>query len=98
MITVYSTPSCHNCAILKTNLKGHGIIFDEKTIGEDITLEELQAMAGIALRAAPVIFKDDKYFGGFVDMPKLLTESLQEMAQTQHAEVEKLIAQAGLSL
>ena len=98
MITVYSTPNCHQCMILKTNLKGHGIVFDEKSINVDITLEELQTMAGTELRSAPVVFKDDKYFGGFDKMPFLLKEALEDLAKNQAAEVEKLIAQSGLSL
>lgn len=89
MITIYSTPNCVNCNSLKQLYKANQINFEEKTIGVHIQKEELEQLSGVELRAAPVVFKDSVYVGGFSEAMLLINEeraAATARAQEQMAE------------
>lgn len=91
MITIYSTPSCVNCNSLKQLYKANQIDFEEKTIGIDIQKEELEQLSGVELRAAPVVFKDSAYVGGFGEAMLLINEERNaKIAKAQEQMAEEL--------
>ena len=74
MITIFSTPNCVNCNAIKTMYKSNQIEFEEKTIGVDITKEDLETLTGTTLRSAPVIMNGDTYVGGIHEGVTLMNE------------------------
>lgn len=67
---IYSKPSCPYCVKLKMHLKNKGISYEEKTVGVDITIEELQTLIGKPVRTVPQLFLDGEYIGGCDDFEK----------------------------
>ena len=75
MLTVYSKPSCPQCDIAKTELKKHGISFDEvevdygqSTVKSTIARTEfMEKFPGV--RSLPHIVTDDTSIGS---LPQLL--------------------------
>lgn len=73
MYTVYSKPNCPNCDTVKAVMSMNDISFQEKVVGEDITIEEfMQAVPGA--REMPQVFKDDQRIGGLNDFKAHLVE------------------------
>ena len=67
MITVYSTPTCPKCSMLKATLTAWERPFREARLVEDL-LEDADLMtdlhmAGRSFRAAPVLRVDDTFCG-----------------------------------
>lgn len=98
MIVVYSTPNCVNCNALKKNYKAHQIEFEEKTIGVDITKEDLEELTGVALRSAPVIVNNDTYVGGIAEGLGLMNDILAERTEIAKKQMEKELQSLGISL
>ena len=98
MITVYSTPSCQFCNMLKNVYKTREIEFEEKLIGVDITKEELEALAGTQIRQAPVVFKDGNYVGGYAEGQSLITEAHNDKAAKLQEDLAKELSDLGISL
>lgn len=67
---VYSKPSCPYCVELKQHLKNKGIKFEEKTVGVDITIEELQEKLGKPVRTVPQLILNGEYIGGCDDFKR----------------------------
>jgi glutaredoxin len=98
MITVYSTPNCVNCNALKVNFKANQIAYEEKTIGVDITKEDLEALAGTVIRSAPAIIKDNVYIGGIAEGLALLNSIKTEKALAAQKEMQEELKSLGISL
>ena len=63
-ITVYTSPTCGNCMLLKDILDEHGYEYEEIDITSDkIDVKELGINSGCG--GIPVIERDGKYFCGF---------------------------------
>lgn len=98
MITVYSTPNCVNCNSLKQILKSNQIQYEEKTIGVDIQKEALEELSGVALRAAPVVFRDSTYVGGMGETMALMPELIAEKTASLQAQMIDELRAAGVVL
>ena len=68
-VIVYSKPSCPSCVNAKRKLKELNVDFEEKTLGVDVTPDELfeifDAKNLPRPRTAPQIFVNDKHVGGY---------------------------------
>lgn len=60
-ITVYSTPTCSNCAALKELLKKAGLEFAEVNMATPAGLTELR-MNGVFAMSAPVLQIDGSFY------------------------------------
>ena len=98
MITIYSTPNCVNCNSLKQVYKANEVTYEEKQIGVDITKEELEALSGTQLRAAPVVFKDDVYVGGIGEAMLLINEVRAQKAAQVQAQMAEELKSMGVTL
>lgn len=91
-IVIYSTPNCANCLALKMTYSSSNVKFEEKLIGKDISIEELQEKAGVQLKQAPVVFVDDLYRGGVVEGMQIMKEYVNVEKQKQEEEIAKIIS------
>ena len=91
-IVIYSTPNCVNCTALKTTYKASNIPFEEKLIGTDVTIGQLEEKAGTPLKQAPVVFVNDEFRGGIVQGMEIMKEYLEIQKQQQEEEIAKLIS------
>ena len=68
-VIVYSKPSCPSCDSAKRTLSNLGVEFETKTLGVDVTPDELfevfDKMSLPRPRSAPQIFINDKHVGGY---------------------------------
>jgi glutaredoxin 3 len=69
--TVWSKFHCPFCDQAKALLKLKGIVFEEKTIGEGYTREDLLVAVPTA-RTVPQIFLGEEYVGGFTELKQRL--------------------------
>jgi len=69
--TVWSKFHCPFCDQAKALLKLKGIVFEEKTIGEGYTREDLLEAVPTA-RTVPQIFLGEEYVGGFTELKQRL--------------------------
>lgn len=98
MITIYSTPNCTNCNSLKQIFKANSITYEEKTIGVDIEREALEELSGVSLRAAPVVFNESTYVGGFGEAMALLPTLRAEQTAKIHQQMEEELKSLGVVL
>jgi len=65
MITIYSrsNPPCMYCEKAKNLVKTKGVEHEIKTVGEDLTVEELREMFPNA-RTFPIVLEDGNMIGG----------------------------------
>jgi len=68
---VWSKNHCPFCDQAKALLTQKGIVFEEKTIGEGYSREDLLE-AVPAARTVPQIFLDEEYVGGFTELKQRL--------------------------
>jgi len=74
-VTIYTTPICPDCRILKTWLKAHDVPFEERDLTETAIMEEAKARTGI--RVAPItIIGDQVFYGTFESQKPKLVEAL----------------------
>ncbi len=73
---VWSKYNCPYCDQAKALLKQKGIEFEEKKIGDGYTKEELLEAVPTA-RTVPQIFLDEKLIGGFTDLQKYISETME---------------------
>ena len=66
-VTVYSKDNCPYCVMAKQLLKKSNIAFTEKTIGVDVTREQLLEVAPNA-RTAPQITINNQVIGGYNEL------------------------------
>jgi len=57
-ITVYGTHTCPHCINVESFLQTKGASFDQKIIGEDVSIEQLEETVGRPVRTVPVIVVD----------------------------------------
>jgi len=57
-ITVYGTHTCPHCINVETFLQQKGTPFEQKIIGEDVSIEQLEENVGRPVRTVPVIVVD----------------------------------------
>ncbi len=98
MITIYSTPNCVNCNSLKQLYKANDVTFEEKTIGKDVTREELEKLSGVELKSAPVVFRDAVYIGGIGEAMLLINEERTKKTQEIQAQMADELKALGISL
>ena len=68
---VWSQYNCSYCDQAKALLKSKGIHFEERTIGDGYTREELLEAVPTA-RSVPQIFLGEELVGGFTELKKRL--------------------------
>lgn len=73
---VWSKYHCPYCDQAKALLKSRNIEFEEKKIGDGYTKEELLEAVPTA-RTVPQIFLDGKLIGGFTDLQKYISETME---------------------
>lgn len=73
---VWSKYNCPYCDQAKALLKSKNIEFEEKKIGDGYTREDLLEAVPNA-RTVPQIFLDDKLIGGFTDLQKYISETME---------------------
>ena len=73
---VWSKNQCPYCDQAKALLKMKGIEFEERNINNGWDREDLLAAVPTA-RTVPQIFLGEEYVGGFNELKKKLTESVQ---------------------
>ena len=68
-VTIYGKPGCTNCDKSKLLCDMKGVSYNYKTIGQDITLEQLNEMIGCSVKTVPQIFITSdgftEYVGGY---------------------------------
>jgi len=69
--TVWSKNHCPFCDQAKALLTQRGIVFEEKTVGEGYSREDLLEAVPTA-RTVPQIFLDEEYVGGFTELRQRL--------------------------
>jgi glutaredoxin 3 len=73
---VWSKNQCPYCDQAKALLKLKGIDYEERNINNGWDREDLLAAVPTA-RTVPQIFLGEEYIGGFTELKKKLTESIQ---------------------
>ncbi len=73
---VWSKYHCPYCDQAKALLKSRGIEFEEKKIGDGYSKEELLEAVPTA-RTVPQIFLDGKLIGGFTELQKYISETME---------------------
>ena len=73
---VWSKNDCAYCIQAKKLLESKGIEFEERNINDGWDREDLLAAVPTA-RTVPQIFLGEEYVGGFNELKKKLTESVQ---------------------
>ncbi len=68
-VTIYSTPSCHFCAMAKEYFKANGVSYDEFNVASDMDKRK-EMMEKSGQLGVPVITIDDQIVIGF-NRPKL---------------------------
>jgi glutaredoxin 3 len=68
---VWSKNHCPFCDQAKALLTQKGIVFEEKTVGEGYSREDLLQAVPTA-RTVPQIFLDEEYVGGFTELKQRL--------------------------
>jgi len=78
-VIVYSKPSCPSCDNAKRTLTNLGIAFETKTLGVDVTPDQLfEVFDNMGLprpRSAPQIFINDKHVGGYEALVKYIEDT-----------------------
>jgi glutaredoxin len=69
--TVWSKNHCPFCDQAKALLTQRGIVFEEKTVGEGYSRDDLLDAVPTA-RTVPQIFLDEEYVGGFTELRQRL--------------------------
>jgi glutaredoxin len=64
---VWSKDACPFCVQAKALLESRGIEFEERSVSQDWTREQLLEAVPTA-RTLPQIFLDNQYIGGFIDL------------------------------
>lgn len=62
LVSLFTKVGCPFCAKAKEMLKGHGMAYEEIIIGQDASMQSLQAVTGAA--TVPQVFIDGKLIGG----------------------------------
>lgn len=70
--TIYSKPACSQCDQAKILLKMKGLDFTFKMLGTDYEIEEIKDLIPPTVKTFPIIFKDNEFFGGLVELRKEL--------------------------
>ena len=73
---VWSKDQYPFCDQAKSLLTSRGIQYEERNVSHDWTKEQLLEAVPNA-RAVPQIFLNGEYFGGFTELRKKLTESIE---------------------
>jgi glutaredoxin len=73
---VWSKDQCPFCDQAKSLLTSRGIQYEERNVSHDWTKEQLLEAVPNA-RAVPQIFLNGEYVGGFTELRKKLTESIE---------------------
>jgi glutaredoxin-related protein len=73
---VWSKDQCPFCDQAKSLLTSRGIQYEERNVSRDWTKEQLLEAVPNA-RAVPQIFLNGEYVGGFTELRKKLTESIE---------------------
>ena len=74
--TVWSKYHCPYCDQAKALLTQKSIPFEEKKIGDGYTKEDLLEAVPTA-RTVPQIFIDNKLIGGFTELQKYISETME---------------------
>jgi glutaredoxin-like protein len=65
-VSLFTKPGCPHCARAKALLAKHGLTFDELTLGDEISISAMRAIANAD--TVPQIFIDGKHIGGADDL------------------------------
>lgn len=68
-VKIYGTPQCSYCTQAKQLCKSNNVDYEYKTVGYELTVEQLQEMVGHPVKTVPQIFITEggfsEYIGGF---------------------------------
>lgn len=78
-VQIYGTPSCGYCTKAKQLCEQSNVDYDYKTVGADITVNELQEMVGQPVRTVPQIFITQNGFSEYVGGYDQLQQKLSGM-------------------
>lgn len=71
---VYSKPGCGQCVQAKNILQLSDVCFEEKIVGQDLSIEELFEVVGHPVRSVPQIFLDGRLINTLADLKKELAQ------------------------
>lgn len=88
MITVYTTPSCPRCKMLKEWLKMKGIVFEEKNLDDsevmaDLIVRNVYVMSAPALEVGGEVYGEDVLFQSETLNEEFLNKILEEKAENE---------------
>ena len=76
-VQIYGTPTCGFCTQAKQLCEKNNVEYDYKTVGPDITVEQLTEMVGSPVRTVPQIFITQdgfsEYVGGYNELQQKLS-------------------------
>lgn len=76
-VTLFTKENCSHCNSAKIFLKSKGIVYEERTLGQDFTRETLLEMYPSA-KTFPVVVIDGFNIGGFNELTKLINEQTKD--------------------
>lgn len=78
-VKIYGTPQCSFCTQAKQLCEQNNVEYDYKTVGHELTVEQLQEMVGKPIKTVPQIFITEggfsEYIGGYNEL-KLKLEGM----------------------
>jgi len=75
---VFARDGCPHCARAKQVLKANGVVFEEVTLGKDITFSTVRAVSGQG--TVPQVFIGGKHIGGADDVEKYFSKTQKKAA------------------
>jgi glutaredoxin-like protein len=67
-VSIITKPGCPYCAKAKAMLTEHGVVYDEISVGHDVTLRSVRAISG--QDTVPQVFIGGRHIGGSEDLAK----------------------------
>lgn len=74
MIKIYGADWCKPCQNSKLLCEKHNIKFEFLHISNPSNKEDVTNKLGYAPKTIPIIFKDDKHIGGYLELKNLLEQ------------------------
>lgn len=78
-VQIYGAPQCSFCTQAKTLCEQNNVEYNYKSLGSDLTVEQLQEMVGKPVRTIPQIFITEGGFTEYVGGYNELKEKLEGM-------------------
>lgn len=66
-IEIFTGPGCNYCDRAKAALQEHGLVFNERDVGDEAVLAEFRQRLP-RVKSIPQIFVDGEHIGGYEDL------------------------------